>query len=62
MARKRSTLKIITVKIDEAELNMLEELAFESGKTRSDLIRDAVWEYIRRRASKPLPRVKIIYE
>ena len=62
MARKRSTLKIITVKIDEAELNMLEELAFESGKTRSDLIRAAVWEYIRRRASKPLPRVKIIYE
>jgi len=62
LARKRSTLKIITVKIDEAELNMLEELAFESGKTRSDLIRDAVWEYIRRRASKPLPRVKIIYE
>ena len=62
MARKRSTLKIITVKIDEAELNMLEELAFESGKTRSDLIRDAVWEYIRRRASKPIPRVKIIYE
>jgi len=62
LARKRSTLKIITVKIDEAELNMLEELAFESGKTRSDLIRDAVWEYIRRRASKPIPRVKIIYE
>jgi len=55
-------LKIITVKIDETELNMLEELAFKSGKTRSDLIRSAVWEYIRRHTSKPLPRVKIIYE
>jgi metal-responsive CopG/Arc/MetJ family transcriptional regulator len=62
MARRRSTLKIITVKIDETELSMIEELAFKSGKTRSDLIRAAVWEYIRRHASRPVPRVKIIYE
>jgi len=59
MARKRSNLRIVTVKIDEDTLILLDTLSKETGKSRSELIRDAAHLYIKQNLRRG-PHVIII--
>jgi metal-responsive CopG/Arc/MetJ family transcriptional regulator len=47
MRARRSKLRLVSVKIDEDTLIMLDALSKETGKSRSELIRDAAHIYIK---------------
>lgn len=59
MARKRSNLKLVTVKIDEDTLIRLDTLSKNMGKCRSELIRAAIQKYLEQN-TKQMPRIIII--
>ncbi len=45
-------LRIITFKLDDGLIKIVDELAFSLGKTRSEVIREALLHYLEREVPK----------
>jgi metal-responsive CopG/Arc/MetJ family transcriptional regulator len=62
MGRRRSNLRLVSIKIDENSLVLMDLLSKQTGRSRSELIRLAVHEYLKKNMPNPTPRVRIVEE
>jgi len=60
MGRRRSNLRLVSVKIDENSLVLMDLLSKETERSRSELIRLAVQEYLKKNMPNQMPRIRIV--